>query len=164
MADPITLAVSLTSLAVSATTAWLTLWQRGTVKMVRPNLVAFLDARGNDGPKGWLRAMLYSTSRRGHIIEGMFASLRRGESRQNFSFCVCDEQGKLSRGSGLYVGHTGVTLNHHFVLPKDGTRYTFLPGEHVLEVFAKLTTHSEPLRLVRTVLTVTPEHAAALKN
>lgn len=88
--------VVLLSMCVAATTAWLTLWQRGTVKMVRPSLIAFLDAGGTDGPKVWFRTFMYSTSRRGCVIESMYVRLRRGESQQNFSFWVCGEKGDLA--------------------------------------------------------------------
>jgi hypothetical protein len=164
MGDLVRIVISTTSLAVSATTAWLTLLQPGTVRMVRPSLVAFLDARGTDGPKVWFRSMLYSTARKGNVIESMFVRLRRGETQRNFSFWVCGERGKLASGCGLYVGQNGVALDHHFVLPKDGSRFEFLPGDYVLEVFATLVNRRQPLQLVKTSLHLTAEHAKALKN
>jgi hypothetical protein len=92
--------------------------------MVRPSLVAFLDADGTDGPKVWFRSLLYNTSRKGNVVEAMFVRLRRGEAQQNFSFWVCGPRGELAGGCGLYVGHEGVALNHHFLLPKDGASLT----------------------------------------
>lgn len=160
----VTLVISSVSLVVATTTAWLTLLQPGTVRMVRPALVAFLDARGSDGPKVWFRTLLYSTSRRGNVIESMFVRLRRGESRQNFSFWVCGDGSQLAGGCGLYVGQSGTVLNHHFVLPKDGTRYEFLPGEYVLEVFATLVGQRQALQLAAIPLHLSGDHAKALKN
>jgi hypothetical protein len=60
--DPVSIAISVASLVLSSTVAWLTLLKPGKVRMVRPSLIAFLDARGTDGPKVWFRALLYSTS------------------------------------------------------------------------------------------------------
>jgi hypothetical protein len=162
-ADPISIVISLTSLVVSGTTAWLTLLRPGTVKMVRPSLVAFLDAAGSDGPKVWFRSLLYNTSRKGNVVETIFVRLRRGEVQQNFSFWVCGERDKLASGCGLYVGHEGVALNHHFVLPKDGSRFDFLPGDYVVEVFASLVNSSRLRVLAKIPLHLTEEHASALK-
>jgi hypothetical protein len=161
--DPVSITISVASLLLSSTVAWLTLLKPGKVKMVRPSLIAFLDARGTDGPKVWFRTLLYSTSRRGMVLESMFVRLRRGEAQQNFTFWVCGEHGKLASGCGLFVGHEGVALDHHFVLPKDGSRFEFLPGEYVLEVFGA-TAGKPAVPLARIQLRLTDEHAAALKN
>jgi len=42
------------------------------------------------------------------------------------------------RGSGLFVGETGVEANHHFLIPRDGSSFRFTEGRYRLEVFAKL--------------------------
>jgi hypothetical protein len=162
--DPISVTISLASFALAATTAWLTLLRAGTVKMVRPSLIAFLDAGGNDGPKVWFRTLLYSTSRRGNVLESMFVRVRRGEAQQNFSFWVCGDNKDLASGCGLFVEHSGVALNHHFVLPKDGSRFDFVAGDYVIEVFASLVNSRTALSLARIPLTLTDEHAKALKN
>lgn len=162
--DPISVSLSLASFVLAATTAWLTLLRPGTLKMVRPSLVAFLDQAGVDGPKIWFRSLIYSTSRRGNVLESMFVRVRRGETQQNFSFWVCGERGELASGCGLYVEHTGIALNHHFVLPKDGSRFDFVPGDYVIEVFASLVNSRSPLLLARIALHLTEEHAKALKN
>ena len=132
--------------------------------MVRPSLIAFLDARGTDGPKVWFRAMLYSTSRKGNVVESMFVRLRRGEAQQNFSFWVCGERGKLASGCGLHIAQTGIALDHHFVLPKDGSRFDFLPGDYVVDVFATLVNSGAPLLLRTIPLHLTVGHAKALKD
>ncbi len=144
--------------------AWKTWWHRGAVKMVRPSLVAFLDARGSDGPKVWFRALLYSTAPRGNVLESMYVRLQRGETKQNFSFWVCGEREKLATGCGLYVGQSGVALNHHFVLPKDGSRFEFLAGEYVIDVLATLVGTVAPMQLARLTLRLSDEHAKALKE
>jgi len=56
--DPISVSLSLASFVLAATTAWLTLLRPGTLKMVRPSLVAFLDQAGVDGPKIWFRSLI----------------------------------------------------------------------------------------------------------
>jgi hypothetical protein len=144
--------------------AWKTWWHRGSIRMVRPSLVAFLDARGTDGPKVWFRALLYSTAQKGNVLESMYVRLQRGETKQNFSFWVCGEREKLVAGCGLYVGQSGVALNHHFVLPKDGSRFEFLAGDYVVEVLATLVGSSAPMLLALLKLHLSDAHASALKE
>jgi len=50
MADPISVAISILALSVSAVTAWLTLFRRGSVKMAQPTVIFFGpdSGRAND--------------------------------------------------------------------------------------------------------------------
>jgi hypothetical protein len=83
------LVVSFLALAVSALTAWLTLLRKGEIRMTLPTAVYFGPNGGSKAEarpeKVFLRTMLYSTGKRGHIIENMFVRLHRGETRQNFN-------------------------------------------------------------------------------
>jgi hypothetical protein len=65
-------------------------------------------------PKVFLRTLLFSTSKRGRVIESMHVALSRNETHQNFNIWVYGDE-KLVRGSGLFVGETGVAATHHFL-------------------------------------------------
>lgn len=89
MIDPLATAISLLALGVSGLTAWLTLFRRGTVQMTQLMVIFF----GPDGPdhsgtspssKVFLRTLIFSTSKRGRVIESMYLTLTRNESRQKF--------------------------------------------------------------------------------
>ena len=153
--------ISVMALAVSVTTAWLTLLRRGTIRMTQPTLVFF----GPDGPKGvpkvFLRTLLYSTAKRGQIVENMFIKLRRRESVQNFNVWVYGD-GPLARGSGIYVGENGVACNHHFLLPKDGTDFRWLSGDYEVELYAFLVGRPRSRLLYSIRLTLTDQQAAAM--
>lgn len=88
MTDPISKIIAITALCVSVTTLWLTLLRRGRIRMTQPTTFFF----GPDGAKGlpkvYLRTLLYSTGKRGQIVESMFVKLRRGESVQTFNIWV----------------------------------------------------------------------------
>lgn len=161
----LSLIISLLALALSALTAWLTLIRRGTVRMTKPTVIYF----GPDGNreqrygKVFLRTLLYASSTRGRIVESMHVRLRRGESTQTFNVWVYGDR-ELSRGSGLFVGQNGVTANHHFLPPLDGDTFVFTAGEYALDVFASLVGSAQTLQLFSTILTVTPEMAAALQE
>jgi hypothetical protein len=116
------LVVSFLALAVSALTAWLTLLRKGEIRMTRPTVVYFGPDGGSkaEAPpeKVFLRPLLYSTGKRGHVIENMFVRLHRGETRQNFNVWAYGDK-NLNRGSGLFVPETGFPTNHYFLLPPD---------------------------------------------
>jgi hypothetical protein len=160
-------AISLLALSVSAGTAWLTLFKKGRLLMTQPTSIFF----GPDGGyfestinKVYLRTLLYSSSRKGQVLESMHVTLERGETKQNFSIWVHGKKGDLARGSGLFVTHEGVTLDHHFLLPPDGSVFKFLAGDYKLRVFAKLVNSSKPIQLYTIPLVVTQIQAEELKQ
>ena len=110
MLEIVSAVVSCLALTISAITAWLTLFRRGTVRMTQPIMVAFVHDPSPQkiSPKVFFRTLLYSTSQRGQVVESMFVKLKRGESIQTFSFWVYGERAALVRGSGIYVGREGV--------------------------------------------------------
>jgi hypothetical protein len=160
--------ISIAALIISGITAWLTLLRRGTVRMTKPTVLFFgPDGGPHNGtpakPKIFLRSLVYSTGKRGHIIESMFVTLRRGETRQTFNIWVYDQNG-LARGSGVYVGDTGVVCNHHFLLPTDGTRFEFLAGDYQVDVYAALVGRSASLHLRSVQLTISEQAGMQLKD
>lgn len=168
MIDPITLTISSLALAVSAVTAWLTLFRKGTVKMIQPTVIFFgpdtiKDLREIPLPKIYLRTLLFSTSKRGRVIENMYVALSRNETHQNFNIWVHGDH-KLVRGSGLYVGETGVSANHHFLTPRDNASYKFTEGQYRLEVYAHLLGDKKRKLLFSQTLEITKETAGLLTN
>jgi hypothetical protein len=162
------LAVSFLALAVSVLTVWFTLLRRGTIRMTQPTTIYFGPDGGPLRPdqrytKVYLRTLLYSTSKRGQLVESMYVRLQRGESSQNFNIWVYGDR-ELLRGSGLFVGENGVAANHHFLPPLDGASFAFTSGSYSLEVFATLVGRKPSLQLFATQLQVTPDHAAALRE
>ena len=76
-----TIGISVLALLISGVTLWLTHLRRGALKMTRPTLV-FFGPDGNEGgiSKVVLRTLLYSTGKRGIVVEHLFIRLRRGET------------------------------------------------------------------------------------
>jgi len=158
--------ISVLALIVSATTAWLTLLRRGVLRRTQPTIIFF----GPGGPpsqeaeiKVFLRTLLYSTAKRAHILESMYVTLRRGESVQTFNIWVYGDHPPLLRGSGLLISEDGFATNHHFILPKDGTHFAFVPGEYTVEVYAALV-NANALLMSTTRLQLTHEHATAISK
>jgi len=161
------IAISFIALVVSVSTAWLTFFRAGHLRMTQPTVIFF----GPDGGvlpgqrkplKVFLRTLLYSTARRGQTIESLHVNLQRGESRQNFSIWVYGQPDDLVRGSGLFVPQEGIATNHHFLLPKDGTDFQMLAGDYVLRVYAKKVTAAAPEQLASIRLRISESQAAEL--
>lgn len=168
MAETISIIIATLALAISAVTAWLTLFRRGTVHMTPPTVIFFGPDGGprddrDPSEKIYLRTLLYATSKKGRIVESMFVRLRRGESLQTFNIWVLGED-SLARGSGVYVGENGVVCNHHFLLPADGTQFEFTAGTYNLDVYCTLAGSNHPDRLFSVQLTIDPEIAEQLQN
>ena len=115
--------------------------------MTRPTVV-FFGPDGNDGQisKVFLRTLLYSTGKRGIVLEHLFIRLRRAETQQNFNVWVYGEK-DLARGSGLFVGQEGMATNHHFLTPTDIKGFDFGAGNYEIDVFAKVIGKNAPLLL-----------------
>jgi hypothetical protein len=159
--------VAILSLAVSSVTAWLTLFRRGTVRMTQPTVIFFGPDTpqlrdGSTLPKVYLRTLLFATSKRGRVIESMHVSLFRSEAHQNFNIWVYGERHQLVRGSGLFVGETGIAANHHFLMPPDSGSFLFAEGQYRLDMFVRLLGDDRTKRLFTQELTISREIAASL--
>lgn len=159
----VSIVISIFSLCIAITSAWLTLFRRGRLAMTKPNVVFFgFDTAPRTTAKIFLRTLLYSTAVRGQVIEGMFAKLHHAGSEQIFSFWGYGETNQLVPGSGLYVGQTGIAVNHHFVLSVHQPAYEFTKGDYEIEVFVRLVGRKTPIRLSQFNLTLSAEHAGIL--
>jgi hypothetical protein len=168
MTDPASITVSVLALAVSTVTAWLTLFRRGTIRMTQPTIIFFGpdSSRSSEDyqlPKVYLRTLLFSTAKRGRVIESMHVALSRNETHQNFNIWVYGEE-RLVRGSGLFVGETGIATNHHFLAPHDGNLFRFTEGSYTLEVFSCLLGDKSRILLFSQRLQISREVGEALKE
>jgi hypothetical protein len=158
--------ISVLALTLSTVTAWLTLFRRGIVKMTQPTVIYFgPDSSRSPGeialPKIYLRTLLFSTSKRGRVVESMHVALARNETHQNFNIWVYGDE-KLVRGSGLFIAKTGVATSHHFLAPKDGNDFRFTEGRYKLDVFAHLLGDRKKTRLFSQALDISRDLAASL--
>jgi hypothetical protein len=162
VADPLSLAVSGTSILISGTVAWLTLLRLGKVKMTKPTIVCF-GAVSDDQkniPKVFLRTLLYCTAKRGIVVENMFINVCHDDSCQTFSIWAYRDK-DLVRGSGVYVGMEGVALEHHFH-PLEDSNFIFSPGNYLIEVFALTVGSKRSLKLAKINLSLTDKEASLI--
>lgn len=131
---------SVVALAVSVFTAWFTIFRRGTIRSTHPSFLAFrYDFVDKNVPQAkiFLRVLLFSTSKRGHVIESLFLRVREASRRAEFSFWGYGDK-DLIRGSGLFTPETGVVANHHFNPVDTNTLFRFSAGSYSLELMAKV--------------------------
>jgi len=100
---------------------------------------------------------------RGRVIESMHVSLARNEAHQTFSIWVYGDD-KLVRGSGLFVGQSGIAANHHFLTPRDGSSFQFTAGLYRLDVYARLLGDRHPKLLFSQELEIAQHVAISLKE
>lgn len=132
--------VSVLALIVSLVTAWFTIFRRGTVSSTLPSFIAFrYDFVGKAVPQAkiFLRCLLFSTGKRGHVVETLHLQVRAGSRSTEFSFWGYGDK-DLVRGSGLFVSEAGIATNHHFNPLSDQCLFHFTPGQYQLELLAKL--------------------------
>jgi hypothetical protein len=159
--------VAILSLAVSSVTAWLTLFRRGTVTMTQPTVIYF-GPEGRQPPgrptqsKVYFRTLLFATSKTGRVIETMHVVLSHKGTDQNFTIWVYGDHQQLVRGSGLFVGETGIATSHHFLLSPQAGSFRFTEGRYKLDVFARLLGDGRAKRLFTQELTVSSEAAASM--
>lgn len=166
MVSWLSLAISFLALAVSGVTLWLTFLHKAHLKMTQPTTVFFGpdDHTFSGDSKVYLRTLLYSTAKRGYVLESLHLSVQRNETKQNFNVWVYGERGDLARGSGLFVPQDGITLNHHFLLPKDGSNFAFLSGTYTLTVYAKGVGQQAPTELMTIPLSISEPVAKELSE
>ncbi|WP_157754821.1 hypothetical protein [Ralstonia syzygii] len=137
--------------------------------MTRPTLIYFNADHSDDSanpyvPKVFLRTLLFSTSKRGRIIESLYVTVTKEGARQSFNVWVYGERDKLVRGSGLFVGDTGVEANHHFLPPPAATASLFDEGVYRVEVYAHLLGDKRQKLLLSQSLEIKPEFAHQLQE
>ncbi|UFN50717.1 hypothetical protein LPC08_08930 [Roseomonas sp. OT10] len=134
--------------------------------MTKPTTIYF----GPDGGelresknKIYLRTLLYTTGKRGRIIENMFVRIKHRETAQNFSVWVHGDT-NLVRGSGLYVPETGVLANHHFLLQGQQESFNFSHGIYSVEIYVTYMGQRKSYLLMQIQLNLTIELAHELKK
>ena len=132
--------VSVAALAISLFTLWFTVLRRGTVKSTHPAFVAVrYDFVGKSFPQAkiFLRTLLFSTGKRGRVVESLFLRVHGDDREAEFSFWGMGDK-DLVRGSGLFVPETGIVTNHHFNPLNAEELFLFKPGTYHIELVAKL--------------------------
>jgi hypothetical protein len=160
--DVATTLISGLSLALSAYALWQVQFNHGRLKMTQPTLLCLKREQPSMRPKIFLRTLLFATGPKGRVIENMFLKVHQNNLVYNFDFWGHTEGGKLTLGSGLFVGPTGLACDHHFNLRDDSNTFLFLNGDYSVEVFATVVGRKQPDKLAALTFNVDGLQSAEL--
>jgi len=143
--------ISILALIISAITAWLAIMHRGTVKITRPHFFALLPENSPFGGqiKLFMRVLVFSTSQRGRVIESMTVTLKCEGKSFPLNYWMYGEANKLTIGSGVFVGHEGISVNHHFVPTNALSANDFISGHYIADIYAHLLGDNSPIKLFK---------------
>ena len=113
-------------------------------------------------PKIFLRTLMFTTATKGRVIENMFLRVHQPFGEFTFNFWGHTEAGKLTLGSGLFVGQTGIACDHHFNPNIVVDDFIFGDGEYRIEIFATTVGSTSPTKLMEVSFTVDGQQAAEL--
>ncbi len=125
--------------------------------MTRPVQIAFVHE--NDKAKVFLRTLLYTTGKRGYVIESLYVKVRRGEKKYTLGFWGYGERNELMVAGGLRVGEEGVAYNHHFLEISEYGKLFFESGEYEISVYAKIVNLRSARLLYKTNVILPEDHA-----
>jgi hypothetical protein len=127
--------------------------------MTNPRLVFFGWEKSPSGlrPKIFLRCLLFSTGKRGCVIQNLYLRVKRGSYEGLFGSWVYGDRKDLVPGSGLFISQEGVAYNHHFLPQGDLDTFGYLAGPYTLEIYADVLGQEKPAKLGAISVVLTEE-------
>lgn len=160
--DAIPILLSVVSIGLSGATLWITQFRHGRLKMTQPTLLCLKREIPMNTPKIFLRTLLFTTGPQGRVVEAMFLVVHHPHEEFTFDFWGHTENGKLTLGSGLFIGSAGVASDHHFNPHRGSEHFLFVDGKYEIEVFAVVAGHPKPQKLMQLSFFVDGQQAAEL--
>ena len=133
--------VSIFALAVSLFTVLFTILRCGSVCGTHPSFVTFrYDAVDKPVAQAQisLRALLFSTGKKGVLIENLFLFVSEGQRSEEFCFWGVGDKDPV-RCSSIFVPEIGVVTCHHFNPLHTEKLFWFTHGSYTLEFVARIT-------------------------
>jgi hypothetical protein len=149
MVDLVSIAVATGSFVISIVTLYITYLKRGNLRLTKPTAIFFTRDGSNGRLKIVVTALLYSTAKRGHVVESMFVRFLQDGSMTTFSEWIYWEGDRVHLG-GVKIGEEGRTLFDHFLLPDRTDNFDFTQGKYLLEICAQKVGAKAPIRLFKT--------------
>lgn len=160
--ETVTILLAIASFVLSLYTLWLTQLRQGRLRMTQPTLICLKREGRVAMPKVFLRTLLFTTASKGRVVENMYVRLHAPIGTFLFNFWGHTDAGKLTLGSGLFVGQQGVVCDHHFDPPHNPGLFLFQDGEYRMEVYAATVGRKLPWKLMDVTFRLNTEQAAEL--
>ena len=142
--------VLLSSIAIliSGITLYYVNFWGGKLYMVKPSQVWFgFSKPGKKGAAIFIKSLLYTSGLQGRVIESMYVTLNKGETKQSFNIWNIGQKANMYRPGGLRVNKGGYLGDHVFLLPKNSQEFQFSDGKYLLEIFARIAGDTAPKKL-----------------
>lgn len=162
--DFITSLPGLIGFGLSMFTLWASQFRRGDLRMTRPTLICFKREWPRGDAKIFLRSLLFSTASRGRVVESMFLKVHHPHGVTVFDFWGHTDSGKLTLGSGLFVGQNGIACDHHFNPNGSAEDFQFWPGDYRIDVFVSLVLSTKPKYLVSLSVALTNDGSVEIEQ
>jgi hypothetical protein len=140
---------------------WIAQFNRGKLKMIQPTLICLKRDPPDGKPKIFLRTLLFTTGVKGRVIQSMFLRVHNRLGAYLFDFWGHTEGGKLTLGSGLFVGPTGIACDHHFNPPRN-SKFQYVDGAYRIEILAVLVGQPKPRKLIEVTFSLDDWNAGQL--
>jgi hypothetical protein len=151
--DPFSLAVAIGSFVISIVTLYLTYIQKGKLRLTRPTAIFFVRDGADGKFKIVVTALLYSTAKRGQVVESMFIKIIKNDIVTTFGEWIYWEGNRVHLGR-VKIGEEGRTLFDHFLLSEKTEEFSFSVGEYSLEMYAQKIGTKKPIKIFQTKFTL----------
>ena len=116
--------------------------------MVKPSQVWFgFSKPSRKGAAIFIKSLLYTSGLQGRVIESMYVTLNKGETKQSFNIWNIGQKSNMYRPGGLRVDKAGYLGDHVFLLPKNSQEFQFSDGKYLLEIYARIAGDTSPKKL-----------------
>jgi len=167
MGTVVTMIISILALLISFISFWYSFINKGKLKMTQP-CVVFIGPDGTSSNrkhiKVFFRALLYSTAKKGQVLESLYITVQRDEAIQNFSIWVYGDKRNLKRGSGLFIPQEGLVFDHHFLMVKEKDEYIIRSGSYNIKIYAKQAGRGKTILLYSVVIQISEKEEDELRK
>jgi hypothetical protein len=138
--DTMAISIAIAALIVSIGNLWLSQLWKGQVFLTQPTIFFFgWDNReGGVSPKIMFRTALFSSGNKGRVLESMHLNVKTEDGQFEFPVWGYQADTAMVKGSGLFVGTGGISVNHHFNPLNDEDAFAYTGKSYEIEIWAKV--------------------------
>lgn len=157
--------LSTAAIILSGLTLYFVNFWGGKITMVKPSQIWFGFSKPNQkGAAVFIKTLLYTSGLQGRVVESMYVTLSKGETKQSFNIWNIGQGSNMYRPGGLRVSKSGYLGDHVFLLPKNSQEFQFTDGKYTLEIYAHVAGDNSPLKLQTVKLDIPPSLSNKANN
>ncbi|HWK03799.1 MAG TPA: hypothetical protein VNS58_09210 [Puia sp.] len=155
--------MSVLSPAIAVAIYLLNKYWAGRIRMTDPQEIRFgHHNNGRQSIRVGILTLVYVKLHNGRYISNIYVRLQREETIQTFPICYIGEH-EWVRAGPAYIGDQDKQQYYHFLLPDEGSNYSFKEGKYLLEVFVQIKNKSTR-RIFKQHFSLSPEIARQMNR